>query len=41
VWPANVLGGAVPSLTANETTSQLFYFDGEHAIALTPGTVTP
>jgi len=40
-WPANVLGGDTPSLLANETTSQLFYFDGTHAIALTPGTVTP
>jgi hypothetical protein len=41
MWPANVLGGASPNAGANETTSQLFYFDGTNAVALTPGTVTP
>jgi hypothetical protein len=40
-WPANVRGGEVPNPGANKTTSQLFYFDGRNAIALTPGTVTP
>ena len=40
-WPANVLGGASPNGGAGETTSQLFYFDGINAIAITGGTVTP
>jgi hypothetical protein len=40
-WPANVFGGAFVNPGANETTSQLFYFDGTNALALSDGTVTP
>ena len=40
-WPSNVLGGPVPNAGANETTSQLFFWDGTNAIALGGGTVNP
>jgi hypothetical protein len=40
-WPANVLGGAVINAGANETTSQLFYYDGTNVIALGAGMVNP
>jgi len=40
-WPANVLAGAVVNPGANETTSQLFYYDGTNVIALGAGMVTP
>ena len=40
-WPPNVIGGVSPNVGASETTSQLFYFDGTYALALSGGTVTP
>jgi hypothetical protein len=40
-WPSNVLGGAALNPGANETTSQLFYYDGTNVIALGAGMVTP
>jgi hypothetical protein len=40
-WPSNVLAGPVPNPGANETTSQLFYWDGTNAIALGAGMVSP
>jgi hypothetical protein len=40
-WPPNVFGGAFVNAGANETTHQLFYFDGTNALALSAGTITP
>jgi hypothetical protein len=40
-WPSNVLAGPVINPGANETTSQLFFWDGTNAIALGAGAVNP
>lgn len=36
-WPANSIGGAPIGLTANQTTEQMFVWDGTNAITIGPG----